>query len=898
MFKISFLGAMGSVGCSGVLIDTESEKFVLDYGTKPREIPPKFPLPVEEKINALFLTHAHLDHSGGIPLLKNCPIFSIPVTKPLTELLLLDSIKVNREEGVELPFTREDIKKTLNSFVDVKYREKIRIGSSEIIFFDAGHVPGSAEILISSGGKNLLYTGDLKTTDTRLLKKADLDLPKINILITESTYGCVPPDTKIVLSNNKTKRIESLTNETLVKAMDRNLQLKDFKISKIWKRKYKGKMFTIITESNKKLTLTPNHPLFIKNGRNILIKPVSEVNVGEHVPVVPPKKSNIFISPSQLHIHELSPDDKIYVKLKSSFLREIILLVGKKRDEIAKLLNISKNTLDDYLKTKSYQNPRTGMKRLYFMPLFIAKKLVEIAGKSLDSLENNIEEWKSKNSLIRIKNIFPLEKNALLAKLLAKSFGDGHVRLNKGLYFEYPNTSAELLAETDGIVKKLFNITFKCYDEDKKKCKRHYYPLIGAILYTLGCPEDKVDEIMKIPEWIKNGTKEIKASFLRGLFDDEAHVSYYKTKGNRTLRKILLKMAKNKKLKNNLIEFFADLKQMLFDLDISARVDLGPEYGDRIKLILVIQGKKNIENFKNNIGFTHPLKKELLEKILEDEWEERAPRKDIAFEKILNIETFLTNGTEVYDLTIGELGDWGNFVANGIIIHNSRDHPDRKSQEEEMIRIIEDTLAQDGVCLISAFAVGRSQEVLLVLDKYGIDYPLYLDGMAKKATTIINQYQNFLKEPKSLDEALKKVQYVSSEKFRKKIIKQPCVIVTTSGLLEGGPVVSYLKRLYDKRNCSLILTGWQLEGTAGRILLETGHYIAKDLDLEVKMFVKRLDFSAHLGRSELFDFIEKINPEKIFCVHGDHTEEFASELREKGFDAIAPLANNRNFVLD
>jgi putative mRNA 3-end processing factor len=116
-------------------------------------------------------------------------------------------------------------------------------------------------------------------------------------------------------------------------------------------------------------------------------------------------------------------------------------------------------------------------------------------------------------------------------------------------------------------------------------------------------------------------------------------------------------------------------------------------------------------------------------------------------------------------------------------------------------------------------------------------------------------------------------------------------------MLNGGPVVWYLKKLYSDRRSSLVLTGWQLEDTPGKILLETGRFITKEVDLEVKMLVKRLDFSAHAGRSELFEFVEKLNPEKVFCVHGDHTEEFASELKEKGFDAVAPLANNRIFQI-
>ncbi|MEM7820425.1 MAG: beta-CASP ribonuclease aCPSF1, partial [Candidatus Aenigmatarchaeota archaeon] len=99
--------------------------------------------------------------------------------------------------------------------------------------------------------------------------------------------------------------------------------------------------------------------------------------------------------------------------------------------------------------------------------------------------------------------------------------------------------------------------------------------------------------------------------------------------------------------------------------------------------------------------------------------------------------------------------------------YSDREHADRKSQEKELVRIINDTISNEGIVLVSGFAVGRIQELLLVLDKYGIDYPLYIDGMAKKATTIINQYASLLKEPRSLDKALQKVKYVSSERHRK-----------------------------------------------------------------------------------------------------------------------------------
>ncbi|MEM4461057.1 MAG: MBL fold metallo-hydrolase [Candidatus Aenigmatarchaeota archaeon] len=238
-------------------------------------------------------------------------------------------------------------------------------------------------------------------------------------------------------------------------------------------------------------------------------------------------------------------------------------------------------------------------------------------------------------------------------------------------------------------------------------------------------------------------------------------------------------------------------------------------------------------------------------------------------------------------------------VKNLIIesTYADRDHPNREEEEKELIRLIDESISEDEPVIIAAFAVGRAQEILLILYNYGINYPIYMDGMAKKATTIISKYKNLLKDQRKFEDALDFVNFVKPEK-RKKIIKQACVIITTSGMLNGGPVVYYINKLYKKEKASLILTGWQIEGTPGRILLETGKFIYDNKELDVRMKVKKLDFSAHLGRSELFKFVEKLNPEKVFCIHGDHTQEFAEELKREGFDAVAPLANERIFKIE
>jgi putative mRNA 3-end processing factor len=229
--------------------------------------------------------------------------------------------------------------------------------------------------------------------------------------------------------------------------------------------------------------------------------------------------------------------------------------------------------------------------------------------------------------------------------------------------------------------------------------------------------------------------------------------------------------------------------------------------------------------------------------------------------------------------------------------YSDREHPDRLKEERKMIETIQETLENDGIALISCFAIARTQETLLVFDEYELEYPIYIDGMGKKTTRIMNSYPGLQREYNCVEKALKRldVKIISKPSLRKKVLKKPCIIITTSGMLTGGPIAHYIEKIYDREDCTLILTGFQVPGTEGAVLLETGRYIHQDLDLAVKMSVRKFDFSSHSSRSQLFKFVKHVNPGKVFCIHGDNTKRFAQELKEEhGFDAFSP-SNDKNF---
>jgi putative mRNA 3-end processing factor len=255
----------------------------------------------------------------------------------------------------------------------------------------------------------------------------------------------------------------------------------------------------------------------------------------------------------------------------------------------------------------------------------------------------------------------------------------------------------------------------------------------------------------------------------------------------------------------------------------------------------------------------------------------------------------LYTGDIKFEDTLLMKGAFRNFSNIDVLITEStysyKNHPPRMDVVKKIRERVMQTVQGGGIAIMPCFAVGRTQEMLLIVSELG--FPIHIDGMGISATRASLMHPEFLKDRTRLRNAFGMAHKIRNNRQRENAMKRPGIIITTAGMLNGGPVHSYIKKLHDRPECAMILSGFQIPGTVGRTLLDTGRYIYEDVDVQPRMLVEFMDLSAHCGRDEIINFINEMRPKKTFLVHGERTEEFAKELLHMGFDACAPKNGDR-----
>ncbi len=289
------------------------------------------------------------------------------------------------------------------------------------------------------------------------------------------------------------------------------------------------------------------------------------------------------------------------------------------------------------------------------------------------------------------------------------------------------------------------------------------------------------------------------------------------------------------------------------------------------------------------------------------------------------VELRVTDGAELRTIIFsGDLGRDGSPIlrdptpishADHVVVestYGNREHDPHDQAIEELVAAITEVSTDEGVLLVPAFAIGRTQEVIWVLDELVRDgriprVPLYLDSpMASRATTVYHDHPEAYDEEtaallRSGDSPLEYPgqQFTDTVEASRSIrhAKRPIMVVASSGMLTGGRIMHHLKDFLPDPKCTLLFIGYQGEGTLGRRLQDGGRTARIDgQEIDVRCRVRSISgFSAHADQHELETWLGHFGadgrPKTVFIVHGDPdaAEAFAARIRSGlGMEAVIP----------
>ena len=305
------------------------------------------------------------------------------------------------------------------------------------------------------------------------------------------------------------------------------------------------------------------------------------------------------------------PANKIFIGIDENFRKYLFdkALENSNQSmlELTRKLNLSYKYLHGIKNGFKYRGKRSNIR------LNLLNELTCIAKISLSETIKNILFLRYGRNSCNVLNIFPLKYDLRLAALVGHATGDGHIK--SGTFnFEYRNSSEELIKKVYDLVFDIFKIECNIYS-NKDGTKQVEAPsIVGYVLYKAGAPVgNKIKNRFDIPVWIKYGDKEVIASYLGSLVDDEFCISQSKV--------MIFSLSKNVELKENLFIFFEEIKDLFLKLNIksyqkeSNGVFIRKDNVKTKEIILNICGQNNFIKFKENVIITNKSKINSLNKL-------------------------------------------------------------------------------------------------------------------------------------------------------------------------------------------------------------------------------------------------------------------------------------------
>jgi putative mRNA 3-end processing factor len=229
--------------------------------------------------------------------------------------------------------------------------------------------------------------------------------------------------------------------------------------------------------------------------------------------------------------------------------------------------------------------------------------------------------------------------------------------------------------------------------------------------------------------------------------------------------------------------------------------------------------------------------------------------------------------------------------------YGNRTHPNRSEEEQRFVKRIKEVVNRGGVALVPAFASGRGQDVLRILNRHAPYLNVHFDGMGTRLTKdwlLFPEYNNNFKE---LIKTWKWVKRVYGKSDRKKALKAD-VIVTTSGMLDGGPALWYLNRLNSNKSNAILLTGYQAEGSGGRKLLDEGQLSIYGKMTKIDLEIDQYALSNHADGPSLVKFAKDCSPKEIVLFHAPEEAVFSLKNQLDGEFKVFLPENNKPLFLN
>lgn len=891
-----------------------------DHNTYPILDTPEFKI---EELDAIVLSHSHMDHSGAIPFLYRMgyrgPVYCTAPTRDVTALLALDYIGVSFKQAKKLPFEIDDVKEMVKHTITLDWEEVTDITPDiRLTLYNSGHVLGSSmcHLHIGNSMHNVLYSLDWKTPVVVFDHRDRAAFTPIGEVI-DVLFDRYP---NLVRRHNGHEELWNVDGLKTISFNPITYKTELKKITSFIRHPIHEDLYEVATATGRKVTVTRSHSVFSLYEGCIQAVAIADLRKGDFIigpryipqsPTVP--VIDLFPFREKLRVH--IEDDARLQSVLDEHRKKFSLLHKKDRAHI-------ETWLIDHYKGGLYT--RDIARRHHVDGVRIQRAFITLG------VQNHP----------RVKHSLPHQFIITpdFARFLGYFIAEGCTRKN-GQTVHITSYSVDILEDCRRIIEKTFGVSGDLRRKNNAFLI-HSKQITYLLCEVLQCGKDAFTK--RVPKEVVFSHKDILRNFFHG---------YYSGDGGIRVRSAHREITANSK--NPLL--IQDITFMLLQFGIVPTL----QYNASTKMhIATIYGAENINKFLEAVGIKNrglaslqgalpvmQMKKASFDlciprvalskkaqlmlttpssrsaktcgvSVLQEisQTDKKILRSDFMFDQVIAVQKVRPTGTYVYDLKIE---GYENFLGGTgfLFLHNTGDFKfvrtrtlepavthfprletavieatyggkddvlgPRHDAEVEMLRVIQETVGRGGKVLIPVLGVGRAQEIMLIVEEairtgQIPKFPVYVQGMVWDVTAIHTAYPDFL------NNLLKKEIFhndqnpflsdiftkITSRKEQDQIIEEsgPGIIIATAGMLNAGASLEYFRRLADDPRHAIIFVTYQGEGTIGR-RVQRGE---KEIQLstgdrpevvKVNMAVHNItSLSGHAGRNELLRFIQALSP--------------------------------------